>query len=879
MDRGGEATEDDLAALAATGLVALLAREADGRVRWASAGASALLGAPAAEVVGQTLADLGWRALEHDEAVVLGAAGREETGTALLAGRVGDRRRVLRARAGPGELLLLDDVTGLVAAAEAAREEAAWLTRALRTAQTGVWSWDVATGAVRWSDGVEAVFGLAPGSFDASYEAYLALIPLAHRPALLAVIEDTLAGRTEGYRFEHPVGEGPAARWLECRGQARRDAAGQAVGLFGTVHDVTERRRAEDALRGSREQLRAVLDTAPSFVLMLAPDGQVEFINRTYDTGSIEQADVVGSDVTAWVPPDERPRMRALIERAVATGTPQEGEFAGQGPDGEAAWFQANLGPVWRDGRVVGVTMVSTPITALRLALERLRESEARLRSAAESFPFAFWIRDRAGRLVLQNAPSLALDGDLDGAARDLAPDERARAEARVDRALAGEVVRLEEEVARGAVRRHVSRVLAPVRDPGGAVLGVLGVDLDLTDQRRLEADMAQAAKEESLGRLASSVAHDFNNLLAAIVGCASLARRSLGAEHTAQRELEGLLDAADRGAALTRQLLDFARRSRPVPQPLDLSRAVERLAATLLPRLLGPAIRLELDLAPELPRVVLDPSQLDQLVLNLAANARDAMPAGGRVRVRTRALPAGGPDGPPHACATLELTDEGAGMPPEVLARALEPFFSTKGAAGTGLGLSTCNAIARAAGGRVSLRSAPGAGTTVTVELPATSDGARATADDGDAAAAPPATDAGAPPRDAVLVAEDDAVVRAILANVLLERGLDVTAVGDGREALARLAERDFDLVVSDVSMPRMGGLELADHLRRAHPALPVLLVTGDPVDALVAAGHDVLAKPFPPDTLLRRVEAAVERAHGRSLRPARAGQGGPGG
>nr|MCU0624085.1 ATP-binding protein [Gemmatimonadaceae bacterium] len=372
---------------------------------------------------------------------------------------------------------------------------------------------------------------------------------------------------------------------------------------------------------------------------------------------------------------------------------------------------------------------------------------------------------------------------------------------------------------ASGAVARDVSlgqdggartlevRLVAE-RDESGSPTAVLAVVRDVSDARQTAEALRQAQKLDSIGQLAGGIAHDFNNLLTGIVGHADLALDELAPDHVAREDVQALRDAALRSTGMTRQLLMFARKQVTTLAPADLSRVVRDVQG-LLTRLLGPAVRLDPDLASTLPPVDLDQSQIEQVLVNLAVNARDAMPHGGTLQLRTRLAPVDaakaarlGVPGPGSYVA-LEVEDTGTGMPPHVLARIFEPFFTTKAPdKGTGLGLSTCYGIARDHGGALAVTSHVGHGTRFTLYLPASSKAAV------DPERTPDAwRDGIAGGHEALLLVEDDAELRALLSRVLRSRGYAVTEVADGAEAL-RLATVPgapaIDLVVSDVRTPR---------------------------------------------------------------------------
>jgi len=380
-------------------------------------------------------------------------------------------------------------------------------------------------------------------------------------------------------------------------------------------------------------------------------------------------------------------------------------------------------------------------------------------------------------------------------------------------------------------------------------------------EQRRLEEDLRQAHKMEAIGRLAGGIAHDFNNLLTVIFGQAdSLLYMDMSAE--ARDGVREIQQSAESAAALTRELLAFSRRQMLTPSVLDLNDLV-RTTSVLLRRLVGEHIELALTLDPGAGRVSADAGQLQHVLLNLAANARDAMPDGGRLTVATRAavMPAGSATLPAGCYALVTVTDTGVGMAADVQARIFEPFFTTKAQPhGTGLGLATAYGIVRQSNGHLEVESAPGAGATFRIWLP------QAEQD------VPVPLPAVADPRPqvagVVLLVEDQEPVRRTLSRALAHVGFTVVEAGDGVAALALAATRpQIDLLLTDLVMPRMGGRALAEQLVALRPELKVIYMTGYANDADVAreirdGSRVLLQKPFGVDTLFSTVRAMLQEA-----------------
>jgi nitrogen-specific signal transduction histidine kinase/CheY-like chemotaxis protein len=390
----------------------------------------------------------------------------------------------------------------------------------------------------------------------------------------------------------------------------------------------------------------------------------------------------------------------------------------------------------------------------------------------------------------------------------------------------------------------------------------LLSITRDLTQQRRLEAQLQQAQRLESVGRLAGGVAHDFNNMLSVILGEAAVLAAGLPPDHPAQESVREIVHAGERSRDLTRQLLAFSRKQAISPRVVGLDALLEAARPTLL-RLLGEDVALAFEPAVDLGTVRLDPGQFDQVLVNLAANARDAMPRGGRLTLRTAGvtLDAARPPAlqalPPGGYALLTVSDDGQGMDAETLAHLFEPFFTTKAAGkGTGLGLATAYGIVRQSGGAILVASAPGQGTTFSIYLPCC----------GDAADPLPAAAGAGPARGQghVLLVEDEAPVRRTTRKLLESLGYRVQEAASGEEALARAGQARFDLLISDVMMPGLKGPELAQRLQALQPGLPTLLISGYAASVIgdqgvLEPGLHFLQKPFTLHDLAAKVREAL--------------------
>jgi PAS domain S-box-containing protein len=486
--------------------------------------------------------------------------------------------------------------------------------------------------------------------------------------------------------------------------------------------------------------------------------------------------------------------------------------------------------------------------------------------------PLAFVALDRAGRVCLWNPAAERAFGwaepEIVGKPYPLVPPGK-EAEFRelFDRALAGATLVDIETQRRGKGGKPVEVGIsaAPLRNPSGDVTGVLVVLADMTDRKALEAEVRRAQKLEAVGRLAGGIAHDFNNLLTVINCCCELMQQRLPALDPTRELLEDVQRAGERAAGLTRQLLAFGGRQVVLPRPLDVNGLVAELGK-LLGRLIGEDVALVTVLDPALGSVRGDRGQLEQVVMNLVLNARDAMPQGGTLTIETRNVELAADDAGVHfgvqpgPYVLLAIRDTGTGMNATTQAHIFEPFFTTKTPGrGTGLGLATVYGIVKQSAGNIEVESAPGRGTTFRVLLPRVVEPApvargRAT------------TDVVTGGTETVLVVEDERIVRRLICDVIRERGYTVLEAGDGVEALRSAEEHagPIHLLITDLVMPRMSGRVLAEHLTALRPGMRVLFLSGYAAEAM--ARHGVpdeetafLQKPFVPDALAAKVRVAL--------------------
>jgi len=515
-------------------------------------------------------------------------------------------------------------------------------------------------------------------------------------------------------------------------------------------------------------------------------------------------------------------------------------------------------------------------LTGQGTAEQTLRQLQERYRSLAEASAQVVWIADRAG-LVLEDMPDWRrLTGQQPHEIRGggwidaVHPDDRGRfcdAFDEAQRTVTPFELEHRLRLADGSYRHFLTRGV-PVLAEDGRLREWVGTCADITERRRLEEQLVQVQKMEAVGRLAGGIAHDFNNLLAVVTGYAELSLKATDPEDRRHPQLLEILRAGERGCSLTRQLLLFSRGQVVTPRQLLLNEVVLDME-TMLRRLIGEDVELRTVVSPELPPILADRGHLEQILLNLAVNARDAMPHGGTLLIETgcveltdaqvkqsviRAAPG------PHVM--LGVTDTGDGMDAETLAHIFEPFYSTKGpGAGTGLGLATVYGIMEQSGGAMHVYSEPGWGASFKLYWPPTSP-----------AECPPDEAGGRPMRsgaERVLLVEDEPWVRQLVRDVLELNGYTVLAASSGQEALeiSRGDPRPIDVLLTDVVMPGMSGRALAETIRASRPKVRTIFISGYTDDAVLRRGVSTrdatyLQKPFTPVELTRKLQEVLATA-----------------
>ena len=625
------------------------------------------------------------------------------------------------------------------------------------------------------------------------------------------------------------------------------------------------------------------VERAIEFVTLMDTDDRLLYVNHP-QPGS---EGYVGRPVFDFVDPAYHEVLRRAVTRARKTGIPQHFDSNAVGPDGETSTYSNWVFGLPRLEQDLEqdleqnleqniVAIIATDVTQQGRIEAALELSQITLRSLVENSPDSILIVDRDRRILFINRDDLGFQMErIIGAVVEsfVSESERPKVVEAVEHVLmTGEPNSYDNQIDTPQGKRWFTTRLSPiVRD--NAVDRVMLVATDITERhqaeqqrRRLAAQLQQAQKMEAIGQLTGGVAHDFNNLLTAISGNLELARLAEGEPGQAAFHIEQALEAVRRGSTLTQRLLAFSRKQALRPQTIDANTLVASMQ-NLLQRTLGETIEVRTSVQDRLWKCQVDPAQLENALLNLAVNARDAMPRGGELVIRNSNVTVGvdlDAAVPPGDFVRIEVIDTGTGMVPEVVAQAFEPFFTTKDVGhGSGLGLSMVYGFVRQSGGHVQILSEPGRGTSVEIYLPSCMADAQTPLTE--------PTSAGDVRRgngELVLLVEDDAMVRALAARILQSLGYRTVVTEFAQAALKCLAaEPEIKLILSDVVLPGgTDGFELAKQARQMKPDLPVLFVSGYPQPApLRRGGPDrvdaVLQKPYTTEQLARAVGRALDR------------------
>ena len=766
---------------------------------------------------------------------------------------------------------ILENITTRILAEKKIRKNEEFLRMVVENSPVILFAMD-AKGMITLSEGkgLERQ-GFRPGEvvgisiFDVyhDYPEFLSKIRIALEGNSIQTINETIGGIYQ--RYLEPV----------------KDESGKVTGLIGVSVDISDQMKAEEALRESQQLLQTVVDNVPQAIFVKDLNGKYKMANKAMGkVFGLMPKDVMGKQINelpGLIQSEIEEMMeqdRRVIDSRQSLDIP---DACFTRYDGIETWRHIYKAPLFDSlNTVTGVIAISEDITERKKAQEDLKSHKALLQGIFDAIPARIKVTDAKGWPMLSNkseaerygmSPEKVIKGteNYPNLKEEDVQEVKTQELAVVKNGESFDYIRTRELLDRTVEHDHVIRV--PLRDTAGNITGGLHVIYDVSEHKILEMQLRQAQKMEAVGQLAAGVAHDFNNMLQIIQGYGELAliHGQDGGDLT--KDLEKILSATNKASNLTRQLLAFGRKQVMRPQNLDLNQVIEHLMK-MVRRLIGENILLKIIPGDFTDPVHGDPGMLEQVILNLCVNARDAMPEGGQLVIETKMF---------HAdlkfCRTHDLdqpgkyvlisvSDKGCGIAPENLQHIFDPFFTTKKVGeGTGLGLSVVFGIIKQHQGVISVFSEPGLGTTFDIYLPMSGNLLKP---EKESETSKPIVNG----NETILVAEDEEEVLDLVKRILKKHGYTVLSALDGKEACAIFSEQadSIDLVILDVIMPNMGGKDVYDHIRQIKPDVPVLFSTGYSGKALDSAllSEDnviLLNKPFSPGTFLGKVREELDK------------------
>jgi two-component system, cell cycle sensor histidine kinase and response regulator CckA len=761
-------------------------------------------------------------------------------------------------------LVSATDITNRRRAEVALRESESQLAAAQAIAHVGDWSWDLVNDVITWSAEMYRIYGVSPQKFDATLASVSKLIHPEDTQRREKSISDMLAGKPfepYAYRIIRPDGTERTVEVLAAVPEL--DSMGNAIRLSGVVLDITDRMRAEEKL----SQLASIVESTNDAVIGKSLDGTITSWNKGAERiYGYSASEAIGKPIHILAPPENEDEIPDILEKLRRGASIQHYETVRVRKDGQRIDVSVTISLVKdSNGKIVAASTIARDITDRKRAEERFKK-------AFNACPEPMTISTLADGLYIDvNASFLNIIGSrreeiIGRTAADLkfwdTPGDRSR------------VIQMLET--QGSVRDMEIRFRTKSGEQRSGLLSgeiievagqrcLLAVTKDITDRKTLENQLRQAQKMEAVGQLSGGIAHDFNNLLGVILGYSEDLEEHLSGDAALHKKAAQIRKAGQRAAALTRQLLAFSRQQVLNPRALNLNEVVVDIEA-MLQRLIGEDVDLKTALEPELGHAKADQGQIEQVIVNLAVNARDAMPEGGKLTIETAnvdldefyarlhpTLIAG-----PYVL--LAVTDTGTGIDRETQTRIFEPFFTTKELGkGTGLGLATVYGVVRQSGGHIWVYSEMGRGTTFKIYLPRVGAAARVEVKSRDRIKLTRGT-------GTILLVEDDEAMRTLTREVLEGSGYEVFEAESAAKALDMVREYQgtIHLLLTDVVMPGISGPELAASLAHSRQGISVIYMSGYTGHAtvrrgLLESGIDILQKPFTRDTLLRRVHGVL--------------------
>jgi two-component system, cell cycle sensor histidine kinase and response regulator CckA len=751
------------------------------------------------------------------------------------------------------------------------REREANLAEAQRVAKIGNWCFNLRNNKVRWSDELYRIFEIEKPDFDGRYESFVNLVHPDDQPR---VLRTNFRARGDGAPFDleyRVITPDRRVKTIREVGYAIRDDTGNVIRIFGTAQDITNRKKLEEALRQSEEKYRLVVQKAQEGILV-AQDHVIRFVNpKALEILARSEQEVLSTPFTEFIHPDDRERIYGHHSRRLR-GEQFFGSYSHRilTGDGAVKWVQITANTISWEGETAALIFF-TDVTDLK----RADEERIRLVTAIEQAAEAVMVTDVEGTIVYAN-PSF---GEITGYSREevIGNNPRILKSGQHDDKFYKHML---ETISKGAVWRgritnkkkggalfEEDGSISPIKDDSGRIVNYVSVKRDVTKEVSLQAQLLQAQKMEAIGTLAGGIAHDFNNLLQVTLGYSELMLQGRQPEDKDYADLQKIFQSAKSGAELVRRLLTFSRKVEFKPIPLNLNRQIVQVEG-LLRRTIPKMIDIRMDLSDDLAEVNADPTQVEQILMNLAVNARDAISDRGKLTIATKNVTLDEEyckihvGAKPGEYVMLSVSDTGHGMTKETIQHIFEPFYTTKELGrGTGLGLAMVYGIVTQHDGFITCYSEVGLGTTFGIYLPAIESPMESVL-----------SDSGIMPAfgtETILLVDDEEFIRDLGSRVLSKAGYKALIATNGKEALDLFERegRNISLVILDLIMPEMGGKECLAELRKIDPQLKVLIASGYPVDTSMKESAELTAqgfvnKPFRMKELLRQVRKTLDES-----------------
>ena len=729
------------------------------------------------------------------------------------------------------------------------------------------------------SPGYELIWGRSTESLYANPHQWIEAILPEEREGVVAVFGTLMGNVSEvsvEYRIARPDG---TVRWVHDRGFQVRNAAGTLVRLTGIANDITERKQTAEALQRQQTELQVLFDLTPAMIFFKDTENGILRVNQRFaEMVGKSVADIEGKPYPE-IHSDEAAKYYVDDLEVIQSGVPKLGIIETiRDREGKEIWVQTDKVPVCdKTGKVIGIVAMCQDITQRKKAEETLRLLNSAVLQSREAILITDAELDLPGpRVVFVNPAFTNMTGYsqeeaigktpriLQGPRTDKTVLSRLRQNLEQGETFEGEAINYRKD----GKEFDLEWQIAPIRDVGGTITHFLSIQRDITARKRFEAQLFQSQKMETVGKLAGGVAHEFNSILTAIIGQSALLLDDLPSGSPLAKNASEIGKAASRAATLTRQLLAYGRKQFLKPEILDLNRVMANMDG-MFHHLMGGDVDMQIIPARGLQAVKADAGQIEQVIMNMAINARDAMPNGGKLTLETANVTFDQesvgryPELKAGDYVMLAITDTGRGMSAEVKARLFEPFFSTKDVGqGTGLGLSACYGIIKQSGGHISVYSELARGATFKIYLPQVDQQTKIRLQHPDSPGLPCGT-------ETILLVEDDPALREMAATLLRRLGYTVLPAANGIEALSLKQRRDIghvDLLFTDVVMPHMSGKELSERVKALYPHTKILFTSAYTENSIIHQGVlnkglALLQKPFTPSALAHKLRELLDQ------------------